>query len=51
MSEKAARENDLKTRYNIIRSLKRSNYIKNREVRDKQGNKLKADKEILNRWK
>jgi hypothetical protein len=51
MCEKAAKENDLKTQYNLIRSLKRSNYIRNREVRDKQGNKLKADKEILNRWK
>jgi hypothetical protein len=51
MSEKAARENYLKTQYNIIRSLKRSNYIKkNREVRDKQENILKAAKEILNRW-
>jgi hypothetical protein len=47
MSEKTAREKDLKTHYNIIHSLKRSNYIRNREVRDKQGNKLKADKEIL----
>jgi hypothetical protein len=51
MCEKAAKENDLKTQYNLIRSPKRSNYIRNREVRDKQGNKLKADKEILNRWK
>jgi hypothetical protein len=46
MCEKAARENDLQTQYNLIRSLKRSNYIRNREVRDKQGNKLKAPKPI-----
>jgi 23S rRNA G2069 N7-methylase RlmK/C1962 C5-methylase RlmI len=51
MSEEAARENDLKTQVNVIPSLKSGNYIRNREVRDKQGNKLKADKEILNRWK
>jgi hypothetical protein len=44
MSEKAATEKDLKTHYNIIHSLKRSNYIRNREVRDKQGNKLKGIK-------
>jgi hypothetical protein len=35
----------------MIMEAARENYIRDREVRNKQGNKLKAEKEILNRWK
>lgn len=50
-AEKAAMQNDMKTVYDINRKISRKKDYQLKQLKNDQGELLKSDNEILNRWK